>query len=68
MKRIILRNEGASLCFLLSGGTVCAQDYPWKVKNAQEAAGAFRVCLFIDAISLFCNGRGSPVVAEQGIL
>lgn len=35
MKRIILRNVGIGLCFLLSAGAVCAQNYPRKVKNAQ---------------------------------
>lgn len=35
MKRIILKNVGIGLCFLLSTGTVCAQNYPGKVKNAQ---------------------------------
>jgi hypothetical protein len=35
MKRTILKNVGIGLCFLLSTGTVCAQNYPGKVKNAQ---------------------------------
>ena len=35
MKRTILKNVGIGLCFLLSSGTVCAQNYPGKVKNAQ---------------------------------
>ena len=35
MKRTILKDVGIGLCFLLSTGTVCAQNYPGKVKNAQ---------------------------------
>lgn len=35
MKRTILKDVGIGLCFLLSTGTVCAQNYPRKVKNAQ---------------------------------
>ena len=35
MKRTILKDVGIGLCFLLSTGTICAQNYPRKVKNAQ---------------------------------
>ena len=35
MKRTILKDVGIGLCFLLSTGTIYAQNYPRKVKNAQ---------------------------------
>ena len=35
MKRTILKDVGIGLCFLLSTGTIYAQNYPKKVKNAQ---------------------------------
>ena len=33
MKRTILKNVGIGLCFLLSTGTVCAQNYPGRYRG-----------------------------------
>lgn len=43
MKRTILKDVGIGLCFLLSTGTIYAQNYPRKVKNAQGIEVTYQI-------------------------